>query len=158
MVASNSTAPTARSPRRARQVAPLLATLALATLACAGCTAANAAPTPGATTLPACRAPEAAVLPDTAGSLTESDSGSYCLPLGQGLDVFLTAPANGAPTAGWSRIAVGDTAILGYGNSGVLTAPLGVTPGVFVGRQTGSTTLVSTLPDGTAWRVTIVVR
>ncbi|MBS2961450.1 hypothetical protein KGA66_00230 [Actinocrinis puniceicyclus] len=107
---------------------------------------------------PSCKAPEAPTLPHAAGSLSESDSGSFCLAPGQILDVFLTAPANAAAGTRWARIAVGDSAVVGYGNSGVFTPPVNVTPGVFVGAHPGSTTLASSLPDGTKWQVTIVVR
>jgi hypothetical protein len=144
------------------------ALLAALTFSAAGCGSAGHSPASDApSSPPACRAPEAAVLPHTAGSLSETDSGAYCLAAGQVLDVFLTAPMNTAPanTASpntapairWSRISTADTAVVGYGNSGVLTPPINVTAGVFRGLTRGVTTLSSTLPNGTVWRVTIVV-
>lgn len=48
--------------------------------------------------------------------------------------------------------------MVGYGNAGVLTPPVNVTAGVFKAVHRGATTLSSTLPSGTVWRVTIVVR
>lgn len=143
-------APSARRRRR-----PVRAALASAALAAAGC---SAAPAPGPAPLPACRAPQAPILPNTAGSLTQSDSGSYCLAAGQVLDVFLTVPDGAAPDTRWGQIKAADPSVVGYGNNGVLTPPIGVTPGVFAGIRTGSTTLSSSLPDGTTWRVTIVVK
>jgi hypothetical protein len=132
---------------------------ALTALALAGCSAstAHADPPARASSTPSCRAPEAPALPHTAGSLTQSDTGVYCLAAGQILDVFLTTPAGTAAGVRWAQIKTGDNTVLGYGNSGVLTPPINVTPGVFVGVHAGFTTLTSTLPDGTAWHATIVV-
>jgi hypothetical protein len=142
----------------ARTVTTLAAVaLTLATLT-AGCSSTQAAPTAASTSLPACRPPEPATLPDAAGSLTEADSGAFCLAVGQVLDVFLTAPANAAAGVRWRQISVGDTTVVGYGNSGILTPPVNVTPGVFDALHPGATTLSSSLPDGTAWKVTIVVK
>lgn len=134
-----------------------LAVLATLTLAAAGCSSTGAPASIAASSLPACRAPEAAVLPQTAGSLSETDSGAFCLASGQVLDVFLTTPANHAPGTRWSQISTADTSVVGYGNAGVLTPPVNVTAGVFDALRRGATTLSSTLPDGTAWHVTIVV-
>ena len=135
-----------------------LAVLATLALAAAGCGAAHPSPASiTATSLPACRAPEPAVLPHTAGSLSQSDTGAFCLASGQVLDVFLTAPNDSAPHTRWGKISTADTSVLGYGNSGVLTPPVNVTAGVFKALSHGATTLTSTLPNGTAWRVTIVV-
>src|SRR5438445_2326978 len=98
-----------------------LAVLATLVLAAAGCGAAHPSPASiAASSPPACRPPEAAVLPHTAGSLSEADSGAFCLASGKVLDVFLTAPADSAPTTRWSRISTADTSVVGYGNSGVL--------------------------------------
>lgn len=74
------------------------------------------------------------------------------------LDVFLTVPSNAAPGTRWAQIKIDNTSVVGYGNSGVLTPPVGVTPGVFIGAHPGATTLSSTLPNGTAWKVTLVVK
>lgn len=140
----------ARPRRSARRAAGLLGSAALLSAALTGCSAASTA------TLPACHSPEAAVLPHTAGSLTQADSGTYCLAAGQTLAVFLTATSTTA-RSGWSAITVSDTAVLGYGNTGVMTAPIDVTPGMFVGLTRGTATLDSTLPSGAAWKVVIVV-
>jgi hypothetical protein len=143
--------------RHARRAAlGLLATAALA--AAGGCSpnAATAAPVRPAA-LPACHSPEAALLPHTAGSLTQADTGAYCLSPGQTLDVFLTAPTAADQPARWSKVTIGDTAVLAYGNSGVMTPPLDVTPGVVVGLGRGTSTVTSTLPDGKTWTATIVV-
>jgi hypothetical protein len=106
--------------------------------------------------LPACRNPEAAVLPHTAGSLTQSDTGTYCLGIGQTLDVFLTAPSASSVTR-WSQITIADTSVLGYGNDGMMTPPLNVTPGVVTGVSRGTSTVTSTLPGGRTWSATVVV-
>lgn len=135
-------------------------TLLAAALLAAGCSSADAAPQSQPSTpasLPACRAPEAAVLPHTAGSLTEADTGAFCLAAGQVLDVFLTAPTNAAPGTRWGRITIEDASVVGYGNAGVLTAPLGETAGVFAAERRGATTLSSSLPNGATWKVTLVV-
>ena len=134
---------------------PYLAILTAVLLA-AGCSSGSGTSEVSTT---ACKPPEPATLPHTAGSLTEADSGAFCLGLGQTLDVFLTVPAKSAPGARWNEITSGDVSVVGYGNSGVLTTPLGVTPGVFVATHSGVTTLSSTLPaSGTTWKVTLVVK
>jgi hypothetical protein len=149
-----------RLPRPRKPIAGLCALLAgLGVFAAAGCTSSAARPAAAASPSPqACKPLEAPVLPHAAGSLTEQDSGAFCLAPGQILDVFLTAPVNAAAGTRWSQIQDGDRTVLGYGNSGVLTPPVNVTPGVFVGAGHGATTLSSTLPDGKKWQVTVVVR
>jgi hypothetical protein len=152
---------------RARILPPLA--LLAAALITAGCTSGAAnpqaqgqsqsqSPSRPATSTAACQAPEPAALPHAAGSLTEADSGAYCLGVGQTLDVFLTAPSNSAPGVRWAQIKIDDTSVVGYGNSGVLTPPVGVTPGVFVGAHPGTATISSTLPSGTTWKATLVVK
>jgi hypothetical protein len=142
-----------------RARAPLTTALMAAALLAAGCSSTATTPqAQPATSTPACRAPEPATLPHAMGSLTEADSGAFCLSVGQTLDVFLTVPSNSAPGTRWNQIKIDDTSVVGYGNSGVLTPPLGVTPGVFVGTHPGATTLSSTLPSGTTWKVTLVVK
>jgi hypothetical protein len=142
----------------------LVVALPATALLASGCSSSPAAPqsqsTPsaGPASLPACKAPEAAVLPNTDGSLTEADSGAFCLAVGQVLDVFLTVPANSAPGARWSQIKLADASVVGYGNNGVLTPPIGVTAGVFGAERRGVTTLSSSLPNGTTWKVTLVVK
>lgn len=148
---------------RARTLPSL--TLLTAVLLTSGCTSGTAilqsqsqTHSQPASSPPACRAPEPATLPHAAGSLTEADSGVFCLGVGQILDVFLTVPSNAAPGTRWTQIKIDDTSVVGYGNSGVLTPPVGVTPGVFVGAHSGTTTISSTLPNGTPWKVTLVVK
>lgn len=135
-----------------------LASAAFAAALTAGCSSAHTAPSAATVSVPACHSPEPATLPHAAGSLTEADSGAFCLAAGQILDVFLTAPASAPAGTRWSDIRVTDTAVIGYGNNGVLTPPVNVTAGVFVGAHHGVTTLSSTLPSGTTWHVTIVVQ
>jgi hypothetical protein len=74
------------------------------------------------------------------------------------LDVFLTTPAGTPAGTRWGQIRVADTSVIGYGNNGVLTPPVNVTAGVFVGAHRGATTLSSQLPNGTTWQVTLVVQ
>lgn len=130
-----------------------LAPLALA--ACSPAATATASVTAAPSALPSCRAPAADGLPHSEGSLTQTDTGVYCLGVGKLLDIFLTAPASSA--ARWSEIRITDPSVLSYGNNGVLTAMLGETPGVVVGRARGVSTVTSTLPDGKTWTATIVV-
>lgn len=96
------------------------------------------------------------MLPHTAGSLTQADTGAYCLAVGQTLDVFLTAPTPSA-AARWSPVTITDGSVLGYGNASAMTPPIDVTSGAVVGLARGATTLSSTLPNGTRWAATIVV-
>ena len=135
-------------------------TFLAAVLVAGGCSSGTStAQSQPATSAAACRTPEPATLPQASGSLTEADSGAFCLGVGQILDVFLTVPANSKPGTRWNEIKLGDSSVAGYGNSGVLTPPIGVTPGVFVGTRVGVTTLSSTLmPAGTTWTVTLVVK
>lgn len=139
---------------RARRTLALSVGLCLpATLAaCSSAPAAHTAPI----ALPSCRPAEPAQLPHAAGSLTQNDTGTYCLGVGQTLDVFLTAPSSSAHLR-WSQIEIADTSVLGYGNSGVLTPPVTVTPGVLVGVSRGESTITSSLPGGQTWTATIVV-
>jgi hypothetical protein len=137
-----------------------LAACCLAPLALAACTPASATTATGTATtkpaaLPNCRPPAADGLPHSEGSLTQTDTGTYCLGVGKLLNVFLTAPATS--TARWSEIQITDTSVLAYGNNGVLTAMRDETPGVIVGKSRGVSTVTSTLPDGQTWTATIVV-
>lgn len=150
---------TRRTPTKtllAALTACCLAPLALA--ACSPATSAVAATSGAPATsspLPSCQAPGPASLPHSAGSLTQADTGVYCLGVGKLLDIFLTAPAGS--TDRWSEISVTDTSVLAYGNNGVMTAMRDVTPGVVIGRSRGTTTVTSTLPDGKTWTATVVV-
>jgi len=155
------TAPrTATRRRLQRSAACYLAGLAalapLAALSACSSTSASTATvvTPNAA-LPSCTAPADGGLPHSAGTITQTDTGAYCLGVGKILDIFLTAPTGS--TAGWSEIRIKDTTVLAYGNNGVMTAMRGETPGVIVGRARGVSTVTSTLPDGRTWTATIVV-
>ena len=144
------------SPRRTALRMLASAFCCLTPLALSACSSSPAAPA----ALPACHAADAAVLPHTAGSLTQADNGAYCLRVGQTLDVFLTAPTStgaSGPLTRWSNPKITDTSVLGYGNNGMVTPTLDVTPGVVVGLTRGATTVTSTLAGGKTWTATIVV-
>jgi hypothetical protein len=127
-----------------------------AVLAIASCAVSRPASTAAAVpSVPACRQPPPAVLPHSAGSLDETSSGAYCLPAGDNIAVFLHAGAG--PSTAWAAITSSNPQILEPQPSGVLTAPLGVTPGIFAGTRAGVATLSSTAANGRAWTVTIVV-
>ncbi|MEZ0094044.1 hypothetical protein [Streptacidiphilus sp. EB129] len=153
--------PRSRTHRsRSRRSASVLVLLAVAALT-AGCSGGGSDVTAAAATTPppACKPPAPAVLPHSAGTLDQTSTGAFCLPVGQSIDVFLTAPNTTAPQSDrWAEVASSDSAVLSPGNTGVLTAPLGVTPGVFVGAVPGTSVLSSHSPDGRAWQVTVVVR
>ena len=67
-------------------------------------------------------------MPGAAGTLDESATGSYCLAVGQVIDVFLHAPTPAQP---WSPIASSHPEILAPQRTGVLTAPVGLYGGYF---------------------------
>jgi hypothetical protein len=146
-------APRIRTHRWLALAGCCLAPLALA--ACSSASATTAAVTARPSALPSCQAPAADGLPHSEGSLTQEDSGTYCLGVGKLLDIFLTEPAGAS--GGWSQIKITDTSVLEYGNNGVMTAMRGETPGIVVGRARGVTTVTSTLPNGRTWTATIVV-
>jgi hypothetical protein len=145
------TAPRISTHRLFALAACCFAPLALA--ACSGASATTA--TVSNATLPSCTAPTDSGLPHSAGSLTQTDTGTYCLGVGKILDIFLTAPVGA--TGGWSQVQINDTTVLAYGNNGVMTAMRGETPGVVVGQTRGVSTVTSTLPNGKTWTATIVV-
>ncbi|MDF3299578.1 hypothetical protein [Streptomyces tropicalis] len=105
-----------------------------------------------------CHRLPAAVLPHSAGSLTQADSGAFCLHPGQRVDVFLAAPEQAAQGGRWRVISSSSPKVLAPVSNGVMSPPLGVTPGLFVGRSSGTSVLSSTYPGGNSWRVTLVVR
>lgn len=144
-----------RPGRRPAGVFPVAVLAAAAmTSGCAGTAAAHSTP-PAA----ACRALPAAVLPHAAGSLSQADTGTYCLSLGRQVDVFLTAPGDHpAQSARWSPVTSSSPNVLTATSSGVLTAPMGVTPGIFVGTARGTAVVASRLPGGRTWRAVVVVR
>jgi hypothetical protein len=140
---------------RALRLLPLAAVALLS--ACTGAAstpAAAPAPDPSPTVLPACAKLPDPVLPHSAGELTDQQSGVYCLPRGQRLDVFLAAPKSGDT---WQPVQASGS-ILAPTNTGVMTAPLGVTPAMFVGTSDGTSVLSSVAPSGKSWKVTIVVK
>ncbi|MEY9845106.1 hypothetical protein [Streptacidiphilus sp. MAP5-3] len=114
----------------------------------AASSAAAAAPAPACTQLPA------GVLPHSAGQLTEQQNGAYCLAKGGRVDVFLTAVKGSQ----WGQVQASGAQILAPANTGVMTAPLGVTPAMFVGTADGTAVLTSTTKSGGSWKVTIVVK
>ncbi|MDH6108531.1 hypothetical protein P3T36_003825 [Kitasatospora sp. MAP12-15] len=143
-------------------------------LAAAGCSTAKTAKTattattaraattasahPAAQAAAACRQPPEAVLPGMAGTLTEADSGVFCLPLGSRLAVFLTPPSGDPTSAGrWSAVVSSSPPVLTDAGAGMLTAPIGVTPGIFQGTRAGEARLSSGTAAGKTWQVTVVV-
>ena len=134
-------------------LAPLALTTALS--ACSSPASSTTATVTANAKLPACTAPADSGLPHSAGSLTQADTGTYCLGVGKLLDIFLTAPAGS--TGRWSDVQIDDTTVLAYGNNGVMTAMRGETPGVVVGQSRGVSTVTSKLPNGQTWTATVVV-
>lgn len=150
--------------RRSSALAACLVVCAALAAGCAGPSAdtgaqAAAHSSPNAQSVPACTTPPPGELPHAAGSLTQTDTGVYCLTEGQQIDVFLTASSgSGTAGTGWSQITSSGTAVLTPLSSGVLTAPRGVTPGIFLGAVRGTATLSSRLPNGKTWTATVVVQ
>jgi hypothetical protein len=110
----------------------------------------------GTAAQPSCQQPGEAVMPGAAGSLDETSTGAYCLQVGQSIDVFLHA--QDPKTTRWAAVTSSDPTILQPQRTGVLTAPVGVTPGIFGGLRAGTATLTSTQSTGQTWTVTIVVQ
>ncbi|RAG86085.1 hypothetical protein DN069_08730 [Streptacidiphilus pinicola] len=149
---------------RALRILPLAA-VALLTACSGGTSTPSAAPsaapavpsataTTATTALPACAKLPDPVLPHSAGELTEQQAGVYCLPRGQRVDIFLTAAKSGDA---WRPVQSSAT-ILAPANTGVMTAPLGVTPAMFYGTTDGTSVLTSSAASGKTWKVTIVVK
>ena len=143
---------------RALRLLPLVAVALLTACSSAAPSPSAAAPaahpSPTATTLPACTKLPDPVLPHSAGELTEQQTGAYCLPRGQRVDIFLTAASS---DDAWKPVQASG-AVLAPTNTGVMTAPLGVTPAMFVGTSDGTSVLSSSAASGRAWKVTIVVK
>jgi hypothetical protein len=148
----------------------------VALLACGGDSGGGAgaggslSPTPSLSTPAAtCAALPAAIGPDVAGSLGPTDSGgSFCLHVGQRVNVFLSVPVAQADSGRWTAITPSDGTVLQAVPSGVLTLVRGVTAGIFAATRVGTSRLSSTRPPCTAslpsgcpagqgWQVTIVV-
>lgn len=105
-----------------------------------------------------CKTPPAADIPGAAGALTQTASGTFCLTVGRQLQVFLTAPGPPrADAARWSSVTSSDLSVLAPRSSGILTAPLGVTPGVFQALSPGTVELSSRLAPDREWHVLIQV-
>jgi len=125
---------------------------------------ATASLSPGVTALPSssadCSQPPPADVPGAAGALTQAQSGTFCLAAGQQLDVFLTAPGGRKPgVPRWTAIATSAPTVLSRRSSGILTAPVGVTPGTFQAIQPGTAELTSSVPGtGSTWHVSVLVR
>jgi hypothetical protein len=103
---------------------------------------------------PDCTALPQGSLPDSAGSLTERDAGTYCLPLGGRVDIFLTAHPQ---TDRWQRPQNSAPASLQPTSTGIMTAPVGVTVAMLVATAPGTAALSSDTTSGHHWRVTLVV-
>ncbi len=160
---STSPTPARRLPHRrtGQALAILLITLGAASAGCsAGSSVHPQAPTVAqAARQTACKQPPAGSLPGSSGALTQDDSGVFCLAPGHRIDVFLThsgTPA--AKAARWSEISSSNPLVVAPVGSGMLTPPVGVTPGIFRGAAAGTARLSSRLPDGRTWQVTIAVR
>ncbi|POX52812.1 hypothetical protein [Streptomyces sp. Ru72] len=153
-------------PPSSRDFAAGLSAVLVATALLTGCSSAAATSAPisarSASSSPTavavrCHRLPPATLPRSAGSLTQADAGAFCLRVGQRVDVFLAAPKGAAQGTRWRAIGSSSPQVLAPVGTGVMTAPLGVTPGLFVARSPGVSTLTSTCPDGTSWRATLVV-
>lgn len=160
---STSPAPARRPPHRrtGQALAILLLTLGAATAGCSAEPSAHpqAAPAAPAARQTACRQPPAGSLPGSSGALTQNDSGVFCLAPGHRIDVFLTRSGTASATAPrWSEISSSNPLVLAPVGSGMLTPPVGVTPGIFRAAAPGTARLSSRLPDGRTWQVTIAVR
>jgi hypothetical protein len=124
----------------------------------AACDSTAAQPAPATTKAAAAPAPPCAKLPDpvlpqSAGALTEQQNAVYCLPRGQRVDVFLTAVKGSR----WQPVKASGDGVLTPTNTDVMTAPIGVTPAMFVGTTDGTSVLTSSTPSGGSWKVTVVV-
>lgn len=141
--------------RALRVLSPaLVALLSACSSAAPAAAPAPSSTVPSPTVLPACAKLPDPVLPHSAGQLTEQQNGVYCLPRGQRVDVFLTAAKSGDL---WRPVQASGS-VLAPTNTGVMTAPLGVTPAMFVGTTDGASVLTSSSPSGKTWKVTVVVK
>lgn len=117
--------------------------------------AACAAPQAAGAPPPTCQQPPEAAIPGLAGALDETSSGAYCLAIGASMGIFLHS--TDTEKLRWTAITSSASGVLKAQQTGVLTAPVGVTPGIFGATAAGVATLSSTEPDGHSWAVTIVV-
>jgi hypothetical protein len=149
---------------------------ALALLACGGTPAGSAGGGGGGSPSPSpsvpavhCASLPAAIGPDVAGSLAQTDSGgTFCVHVGKRVSVFLSVPIDQADSGRWAAITASDGTVLQAVPNGALTLVRGVTAGIFAAGRVGTSRLSSTRPPCTAavaagcpagmgWQVTIVV-
>ncbi|MDH6114677.1 hypothetical protein P3T36_001029 [Kitasatospora sp. MAP12-15] len=131
------------------------ALLLLLTAGCAGPVAHAAAPTTPAAR--PCRAAGEAVLPHTAGTLTQADGGArICLRTGQQVAVLLHSPATD-PAGRWQPIEIRPGGRVRRGDSRVMTPSVGTTTGLFTATAAGETELTSRQASGAVWHLTLVV-
>ena len=148
--------------KRSRLARLTIAAPALALVACGGSSSSTvgSAPSPqpsiSATT---CVSPPPATGPDVAGTLGDTESGgTFCLPVGEKVSVFLSVPLDQADTGRWTPIKASDTSVLQSVPSGALTLVRGVTAGIFAANHPGTCRLSSTRPTGQTWEAAIVVQ
>jgi hypothetical protein len=126
----------------------------------ASASAASPTTTSAASAARSCTTPPAADVPGAAGALTQADSGTFCLAVGQQIDVFPTSPQGQKPgVPRWTPVTASAPHVLAPRSSGILTAPVGVTPGIFQAMAPGTVQLTSALPgSGHTWHVAILIR
>ena len=135
----------------------VLTTAGLALVLAAGC-AASGGTTGPVTAAPTCSSPGPPSGPGSNASLGDADSGgTFCLSVGQTLDVYLHVPAAEQATR-WSVPVPSRTDILEPRTSGALTLPVGVTAAVLAAVGRGVVTVSASRPGGQRWDVAIVVR
>ncbi|WP_372410875.1 hypothetical protein [Streptomyces luteireticuli] len=138
-----------------RFLAPLART-ALTLLVLTGCADSSGTTAPPSSE-PACRAPGAAILPHTDGTLTEDDNGArVCLAEGRTIAVFLNARSTDARTF-WEPITAQPSSAVRRGSNGAMTLPIGVTAALFTTTAVGDVHLASRRGSGGTWAATLVV-
>ncbi|MCC3766383.1 hypothetical protein [Streptomyces sp. UNOC14_S4] len=141
-----------------RFLAPFART-ALALLLLAGCSGCSGTTGPAALTSPepACRAPGAAILPQTSGTATEDDNGArICVARGQTIAVFLNAHSNDA-RAFWKPITAQPSSAIRRESNGTVTLAIGVTAALLTTTAVGDVRLASRKESGGTWTATLVV-
>ncbi|MGW1077100.1 hypothetical protein [Streptomyces sp. NPDC002537] len=133
--------------------APATALALLLLTGCGGHTAQTARPSP----TPPCHNPDKAVLPHTAGTITETDNGGrICVAHGQEIAVFLSAHTTDAHQH-WQPITSQPGAAVTRDNNGMVTPTIGTTVGLFTPKAPGEIQLTSRRESGGTWRATLVV-
>ncbi|GHF09007.1 hypothetical protein [Streptomyces morookaense] len=129
---------------------------ALALLLLAGCgshTTQTARPSP----TPPCHNPDKAVLPRTAGTITEADNGGrICVAHGQEIAVFLDAHTKDAHRH-WQPITLQPGSAVTRHDNGMVTPTVSTTVGLFTPETPGEVQLTSHRESGETWRATLVV-